>query len=67
MSDWILKHKKVCDGDEGCMQCYHIEESLWAISQAQEEIKEKKNKVEPKPHTNLEWDYKLKKWREVIK
>tara|TARA_Y100001938_G_scaffold141482_1_gene211320 strand:- start:3270 stop:3473 length:204 start_codon:yes stop_codon:yes gene_type:complete len=65
---WIEEHKAVCNKDEDtCEQCYHIGESLWALSQAQEEINKTKNKPIPKPETKLDWDYRLREWREVIK
>ena len=66
MYKWIEEHKKSCNKNN-CEKCYVISESLWAMSQAQEEIKEKNNKAEPKPQTKLEWDYRLREWREVIK
>ena len=68
MYKWIEEHKKSCNKNN-CEKCYVISESLWAMSQAQEEIKEKNNKAEPKPkvETKLEWDYRLREWREVIK
>ena len=41
---WIEEHRAVCNKDEDtCEQCYHIGESLWAMSQAQEYIDQKKN------------------------
>ena len=57
---WIEEHQAVCDGDKGCMQCYHIGESLWALSQAQEHIQAKKNQPKPtKPKPEPKWNYKL--------
>ena len=57
---WIEEHQAVCDGDKGCMQCYHIGESLWAMSQAQEEMDQKKNQPKPtKPQPKPKWNYKL--------
>ena len=67
MYKWIEAHKKVRDGDEGCMQCYHISESLWALSQAQEERKEKETKTKEKVQTKLVYDFKLKEWTEKEK
>ena len=65
---WIDDHRAVCNKDEDtCEQCYHIGESLWALSQAQEHIESKKNQPKPKVETKLDWDYKLREWREVIK
>ena len=30
---WIEEHRAVCNKDEDtCEQCYHIGESLWALS-----------------------------------
>ena len=57
---WIEEHQAVCDGDERCIQCYHIGESLWALSQAQEHIQAKKNQPKPtKPKPEPKWNYKL--------
>ena len=58
---WIEEHQAVCNKDEDtCEQCYHIGESLWALSQAQEEIDQKKNQPKPaKPKPELKWNYKL--------
>ena len=65
---WIEEHQAVCDGDKGCIQCYHIGESLWAMSQAQEEMDQKKNQPKPQAKTKLAYNYRLKEWRsEVIK
>ena len=68
---WIEEHRAVCDKDS-CEQCYIIGESLWALSQAHEEMDQKKNqpKAAPKPpvKTKLAYNYRLKEWRnEVIK
>ena len=62
---WIEEHRAVCNKDEDtCEQCYHIGESLWALSQAQEEIDQKKNQPKPKPQSQpKQWDYKLREWR----
>ena len=66
---WIEEHQAVCNKDEDtCEQCYHIGESLWALSQAQEEMDQMKNQHKPKPKTKNVYDYKLQEWRsEVIK
>ena len=68
---WIEEHRAICNKDEDtCEQCYHISESLWALSQAQEEIQAKKNqpKATPPVKTKLAYNYRLKEWRnEVIK
>ena len=59
---WIEEHRAVCNKDEDtCEQCYHIGESLWALSQAQEYIEAKKNqpKPEPQPKPKSKWNYKL--------
>ena len=64
---WIEEHQAVCDKDS-CEQCYIIGESLWAMSQAKEEMDQKKNQPKPKPKTKNVYDYKLQEWRdEVIK
>ena len=63
---WIEEHQAICNKDS-CEQCYIIGESLWALSQAQEEMDQKKNQPKPKVETKLDWDYKLREWREVIK
>jgi len=61
---WIEEHRAVCNKDEDtCEQCYHIGESLWALSQAQEEMDQKKNQPKPKPQTKLTYNYKLREWR----
>jgi hypothetical protein len=62
---WIEEHRAVCNKDEDtCEQCYHIGESLWAMSQAQEYIDQKKNQPKPtKPKPEPKWDYKLREWR----
>ena len=45
---WIEEHQAICNKNEDtCEQCYHISESLWALTEAQEEIQAKKN--QPKP------------------
>jgi len=67
---WIEEHQAVCDKDEDtCEQCFHISESLWALSEAQEEIEAKKNQPKPPPaKTKSVYDYRLQEWRsEVIK
>ena len=59
---WIEEHQAVCNLDEDtCEQCFHISESLWALSQAHEEIQAKKNqpKPEPQPKPKSKWNYKL--------
>tara|TARA_Y100001937_G_scaffold111882_1_gene158936 strand:- start:719 stop:928 length:210 start_codon:yes stop_codon:yes gene_type:complete len=67
---WIEEHQKECkilDSDK-CNECFHISESLWALSQAQEEMDQKKNQPKPKVETKLVYNYRLKEWRnEVIK
>ena len=69
MRDWIIKHQEICDKDEAtCNECFHISESLWALSEAQEEIEAKKNQPKPQVKTKLAYNYRLKEWRnEVIK
>ena len=69
MRDWIIKHQEICDKDEDtCNECFHISESLWALSEAQEEIEAKKNQPKPQVKTKLAYNYRLKEWRdEVIK
>ena len=68
MYDWIIKHQKECkinDSDK-CNECFHISESLYALSEAHEEKQAKKNQTKPK--TKLVYNYRLKEWRnEVIK
>ena len=61
MYDWMIKHKKECNLDEDtCQQCYHIGESLWSLTEAQEYIEAKKNQPKPaKPKPELKWNYKL--------
>tara|TARA_R110002012_G_scaffold105024_1_gene245861 strand:+ start:24 stop:227 length:204 start_codon:yes stop_codon:yes gene_type:complete len=66
MSDWIIAHQKECkilDSDK-CNGCFHIEESLWAMSQAQEERKEHKTEEQKQKETKLVYNYKLREWRE---
>ena len=64
---WIEAHQAVCDKDS-CEQCYIIGESLWAMSQAKEEMDQKKNQPKPQAKTKLAYNYRLKEWRnEVIK
>ena len=66
---WIDDHRAVCNKDEDtCEQCYIIGESLWALTQAQEEIQAKKNQPKPQVKTKNVYNYKLQEWRsEVIK
>ena len=72
MRDWIIDHQKECkinDSDK-CMECFHISEAVWALSEAQEEIEAKKNQPKPKPQVKTKnvYNYKLQEWRsEVIK
>ncbi len=72
MRDWIIKHQTECtinDSDK-CTGCLHVSEAQWALSQAQEEMDQKKNKPKPqvKIKTKLAYNYRLKEWRsEVIK
>ena len=64
---WIEEHRAICNKDS-CDQCYIIGESLWALSQAQEEMDQKKNQPKPQAKTKLAYNYRLKEWRsEVIK
>ena len=64
---WIEEHQAVCNKDS-CEQCYIIGESLWALTQAHEEIQAKKNQPKPQVKTKNVYDYKLQEWRsEVIK
>jgi|TARA_R100001082_G_C4342020_1_gene150570 hypothetical protein len=66
---WIEEHQKECkilDSDK-CNECFHISEAQWALTEAHEEIQAKKNQPKPKVETKLDWDYKLREWREVIK
>ena len=57
---WIDDHRAICNKDS-CEQCYIIGESLWALSEAQEEMDQKKNqpKPEPQPKPKSKWNYKL--------
>ena len=65
---WIEEHRAICNKDEfTCEKCYIIGESLSALSEAHEEMEAKKNQPKAKLETKLDWDYKLKEWREVIK
>ena len=67
--EWIEEHEKECkinDSDK-CNGCFHISQTHWALSEAQEEMDQKKNQPKPKVETKLDWDYKLRQWREVIK
>ena len=66
---WIDDHRAVCNKDEDtCEQCYIIGESLWELTQAQEEIQAKKNQPKPQVKTKNVYNYKLQEWRsEVIK
>ena len=66
---WIEEHQAICNKDEDtCNECFHISESLWALSQAQEEMEAKKNQPKPQVKTKLAYNYRLKEWRdEVIK
>jgi len=65
---WIEEHRAICDKDEDtCNECFHISESLWALSQAQEERKETKTKTKEKVQTKLVYDFKLKEWTEKEK
>ena len=70
MRDWIIEHQKECkvnDSDK-CIGCLHISEAVWAWTEAQEHIEEKKNQPKPQVKTKNVYDYKLQKWRnEVIK
>ena len=62
---WIEEHQKECtilDSDK-CNECFHISESLWALSQAQEEIDQKKNQPKPQVESKTkQWNYKLRKY-----
>ena len=66
---WAIKHQKECNLDEDtCNECFHIGESLWALSEAHYEIQAKKNQPKPQAKTKLAYNYRLKEWRnEVIK
>tara|TARA_R100000808_G_C2023819_1_gene70792 strand:+ start:26 stop:241 length:216 start_codon:yes stop_codon:yes gene_type:complete len=69
---WIEEHEKECkilDSDK-CNECFHISESLYALSEAHEEKQAKKNQPKAKSpvKTKLAYNYRLKEWRdEVIK
>ena len=67
---WIEEHQKECtilDSDK-CNECFHISESLSALTEAQEEMEAKKNQPKPPVKTKLAYNYRLKEWRnEVIK
>ena len=69
---WIEEHQKECkilDSDK-CNGCFHISQTHWALSEAQEEMDQKKNQPKPqvKIKTKLAYNYRLKEWRdEVIK
>ena len=67
---WIEEHQKECkilDSDK-CNGCFHISQTHWALSEAQEEMDQKKSQPKPKPKTKNVYDYKLQDWRnEVIK
>jgi hypothetical protein len=42
--DWVEKHQKECkilDSDK-CMECFHISERHWALTEAHEERNKKK-------------------------
>ena len=68
--EWAIKHQKECNLDEDtCNECFHIGESLWALSAAQEEMDQKKNQPKPPPaKTKNVYNYRLQEWRnEVIK
>ena len=54
---WIEEHQAVCNKDS-CEQCYIIGESLWALSQAHEEIQAKKNQPKPQAKTKLVYNYR---------
>ena len=68
---WIEEHQAICNKDEDtCNECFHISESLSALTEAQEEMDQKKNQPKPqvKIKTKLAYNYRLKEWRdEVIK
>tara|TARA_R110002020_G_scaffold195210_2_gene396204 strand:+ start:605 stop:808 length:204 start_codon:yes stop_codon:yes gene_type:complete len=65
---WIEEHEAICNKDsDTCMECFHISESLYALSEAREEMEAKKNQPKPKTETKLDYDYKAREWREVIK
>ena len=60
---WIEEHEKECkinDSDK-CNGCFHISHTHWALSEAQEEMDQKKNqpKPEPQPKPKSKWNYKL--------
>ena len=62
---WIEEHEKECkilDSDK-CMECFHISESLYALSEAREEMEAKKNQPEPEPKPREKvYNYILKEW-----
>ena len=65
---WIEEHEAICNKDsDTCMECFHISESLYALSEAREEMEAKKNQPKPKTETNLVYNYRLREWREVTK
>ena len=63
MYDWIIKHKKECEIDDPdkCTGCLHVSEAQWDLTEAQEEMDQKKNqpKPEPQPKPKPKWNYKL--------
>ena len=62
---WIEEHRAICNKNEDtCEHCYIIGESLWAMSQAQEERKEHKTEEQKQKETKLVYNYKLREWRE---
>ena len=68
---WIEEHQAICNKDEdSCSECFIISESLSALTEAQEEMDQKKNQPKAKPQvkTKSVYNYRLKEWRdEVIK
>ena len=67
---WIEEHQKECKilDSEKCNGCFHISQTHWALTEAQEYIEAKKNQPKPKPKTKPVYNYRLKEWRdEVIK
>tara|TARA_R100001463_G_scaffold935_3_gene4138 strand:- start:1340 stop:1540 length:201 start_codon:yes stop_codon:yes gene_type:complete len=62
---WIIEHQKECKilDDEKCLECLHISEAQWALTQAHEEIQVNKKQPKPQVKTKNVYDYRLKEWR----
>jgi len=42
---WIEEHQAICNKDsDTCNECFHISESIWALTEAREEKQQKKKK-----------------------